>query len=156
MAFPGQETDEGRWLCSAFGIKSQASYGDNRVKTIESISEALGAIQNAQRVLATEYPMIQRSIEDGAALSAPTAEALVGYLQGWTALKKALETAGEGQPEEITSIGAVQKLLDDLNDTSRVQKELEEKFTQLARDTWHFMEENMLCPENLAAKDIGA
>lgn len=156
VAFPGQETDEGRWLCSAFGIKSQASYGDNRVKTIESISEALGAIQNAQRVLATEYPMIQRSIEDGAALSAPTAEALVGYLQGWTALKKALETAGEGQPEEITSIGAVQKLLDDLNDTSRVQKELEEKFTQLARDTWHFMEENMLCPENLAAKDIGA
>ena len=50
----------------------------------------------------------------------------------------------------------MQKLLDALNDTSRVQKELEEKFTQLARDTWHFMEENMLCPENLAAKDIGA
>lgn len=154
VAFPGQDTEEGQWLCDAFGLNSQRAYGENRTKIMQAVTAALNEVQQAQSVLVSECSLMQRTIEEGCVIPESISKAITSYISGWGNLRKALESAGEDFTEESLNLNSVQQLLNDWNDTKRVQEELEQKFEQLAQAAWIFLEDNMLCPKNLSAGDI--
>lgn len=156
VAFPGQDTEEGYWLCNTFGIRSQASYGDDRANAINGVTDTLKIVQDAQKALSGEFASIREEVEEGRMLSEAASGLILDYIRGWSLLKKALEKLRESRPEEADSIYSVQKLLDELNDTNQIQDELEERFTELARAVWGFLQDNLLCTENRSQDDAAA
>lgn len=155
-AFPGQNTEEGYWLCKTFGIKSQASYGDDRSKALNLISEALDKIIDVQQELSLGQDSVQDSIDDGRMLPDAVANLLLEYIKWWGKLGTAIQKLEGNQIENLDSIYSVQKFLDEMSDKNRVQEELAQKYTALAHAAWDFMRDNMLCPEDHSAEDIAA
>ncbi|MGN0115027.1 MAG: hypothetical protein ACI396_06840 [Acutalibacteraceae bacterium] len=156
IAFPGQESEEGHWLCSAFGLSSQASYGNDRYKSVEVVKTALATVQESQDALISDWVNVQQIVEDGRALPEEFAKAINSYICGWTDLEKALALSGAELEENTYSIRSVQEILNEWNHKNDLHEELNQKFEQLAQDSWLFMKDNMLCRENLSSEDISA
>ncbi len=154
LSFPGQDSEDGRWLCDAFGLDSQASYGEERTKTAAALSMALETVRRAQSELMAAYSDLQNAVDGGSAVPENAAAAVTEYINGWNEMKGILDSADAEFDEFPSSIDAVQKFLDDLNDANKVQEKFDQKFGELAQEVWTFMEDNMLCPENLADRDI--
>lgn len=156
VTFPGQDTEEGYWLCNTCGLRSQASYGDDRTKAINLISDALDKVVHIQRELSNGHVSIQHYIDEGQMFSDSIAELIIEYINNWGNLKKEILRIEGYNTEDVRSIYSVQQFLDEMSNTNKVQEELIQKFSTLARATWNFMCDNMLCPDDHSAKDISA
>lgn len=156
VTYPGQDTDEGYWLCNTFGIKSQAMYGNSRAKTVSAISEALDALLKVQKAVTDTQENIQDLIDGGRSFPDKVVSLVMEYINRWNEIKKGIEKLDIDSIDNLNTTSSIRQFLDEMNDTNKVQEDLLQKYAELVRNTWAFMRDNMLCSEDHAEEDISS
>lgn len=156
FCFPGQidANGYGQWLCRTFGLPSQITYGQDTVQLLESVKLSFQTLRQLHAALLDMMEPAKSLVSEGRPLPADFSDAVLQYANGWNSLMEALRGMDMDIPEDSCSLEAVEGLISQQSDSTRIDGEITERFHTVAAAAWEYMTDNMLCPENRAETDL--